>query len=182
MKKLLVIVMIICILMASNAIAETTNQYAQIPDEVLTILYNEVMAEMKNRGLLESDSESNNILRTKVEDIVLHEGKYIIGDDIPAGTYLITCTEADDSYQDYFSAMGGLAGLMDEETGNAYSSLFNALGMLAGEPTINITIIGPYGSTEKSYKLKKNENVKISLRENTAIEISAGSCTLAFQQ
>lgn len=181
MKKMLCLAVIICVLMTTTAVTETTDLYAQIPDELLTILYDEIVNEMQKRGLLELELERNAAFRTRSETIVLHEGKYVIGDDIPAGTYLVTCTEVDDSYQSYISAMSGLAGLLGEEEGASYASLFGALGTLAGEPTVYIKIVGSYGSTEKSYKLKKDENIKITLRENTAIEISEGSCTLESQ-
>lgn len=181
MKKVLSMLIVMCILTATTGVAETINRYEQIPDELLIIMYEEIAAEMQSRGLLVSELDNNIVKRTKAEDIVLHEGKYIIGEEIPAGTYIVTCIEVNDWYKDYMSAMGGLMSLLDEEQGNAYGSYFNALGALAGDPTVYLRIIGAYGNVEKTFDLKKDEKTKIILRENTALEISEGSCKLELQ-
>ena len=68
-----------------------------------------------------------------VQGITVKQGKYIIGEDIPAGTYIITCTETEDYFDETMNMLEGLVGLLDEETGNAYKMYFNLLGSLAGE-------------------------------------------------
>ena len=181
MKKSISILLAICLLFGTTAIAEKQNRYATASDEKLLDLYAELTEEMQKRGLLVTDTklsvQANTPTTTK--SLTLYEGQYVIGEDVPSGTYKITCIEADDSYQQYVSSMSGLAGLLDE--GEAYSTLFQALGTLAGDPVVSISIVGTYGNIIKSYELKKGQSVKITLNANTAIKISDGSCLLELQ-
>ena len=164
MKKSIAILMTFFLLFATCAQAATNIR--DISDEELISLYEKVTKEMKRRNLMSGEA------------ITLREGQYIIGEDIPAGKYTIACTEVEDTYGDFASSMSGIAGLLGEEEGKAYSDYFNALGKLAGEPTVTVKIVGAFGAVKKTFEMKKGDTQTITLEEGTAIQISSGSCTL----
>lgn len=117
------------------------------------------------------------------EDRVLREGKYIIGEDIPAGTYTLTCTatageEMNDAYGSLGSAFDALGG-----NGNEYASLFGMLGGMAENyMDMTVEILGDYGDVLRSYSLKSGDSMSIALKEQTALQITDGSCTLHPEQ
>jgi len=109
----------------------------------------------------------------------LGEGRYIIGEDVAPGDYLITCTEtaggqmgqAYDSLGDALDALdGGSSGI---------GSVFDMFGGFM-EDTVDMTveIVGNYGDVLKRRTMKTGETASITLETGTALRISDGSCTL----
>ena len=136
-------------------------------NDQLRDLYDCVLQEMKSRGLK---------LR---QDITLREGKYIVGDDILPGTYTLKCTETSgDTYGDLYSSLGDLYGGSDSPLGGLIGSLG---GMMSDIVNTKIEIIGNYGTVLKSYELKAGESVQLTLSENTALQISEGTCVLTAE-
>ena len=117
-------------------------------------------------------------------EVTLRAGKYIIGQEIEAGTYTLTCTGTDgEQMNDAYGALGSAFDKLDGSGGSEYSTLFGALGGLM-ENYVDLTreIIGNYGDVLKSYSLKTGETMNIVLEEGTALQISDGSCTLVKAQ
>ena len=112
------------------------------------------------------------------EGWTLREGRYIVGEDIPAGRYTLTCTatagqQMNDAYGSLGSAFGALGG------GSEMSDLFGMLGGMAENLVdMSVSVLGAYGDVIASTSLKKGERVYITLKENTALKISDGSCTI----
>ena len=77
------VVTAICVLMLGITAFASDIDLASLGDDQLKQLYENVKAEMVNRGLPVS------------KEITLREGKFIIGEDILPGTYTITCRETD---------------------------------------------------------------------------------------
>lgn len=118
----------------------------------------------------------------ETEGRVLREGKYIIGENIEAGTYTLTCTgtvgeQMNDAYGSLGSAFDALGG------GKEYSSLFGMLGGMAEEYVdMTVEIIGDYGDILKTYSMKTGDTMRITLKEETALQITDGSCTITAEE
>ena len=140
---------------------------AELSDEALEELYTSIFQELVNRGLKDDTSYS------------LPEGKYIIGQDIVPGSYVLTCTSSSgDAIGDAYASLGNMMdSLGDGSTnfGDSYAALGGAMSSLV---STEVSIIGDYGTVLKSYSLKPEETVQISLEEKTALEISGGACKL----
>ena len=79
---------------------------------------------------------------------------------------------------------GSLGSAFDAiEGGNEFGSLFGMLGGMA-ENYVDMTveIVGNYGDVLKSYTMKTGDSFLLKLQEKTALQISDGSCTIAFAQ
>ena len=116
------------------------------------------------------------------EGRVLREGKYIIGEDIEPGKYLLTCTatageQMNDAYGSLGNAFDALGG------GEEYGSLFGMLGgMMENYVDMTVEIIGDYGDVLKRYSMKSGDAMSLVLKEDTALKISDGSCTIAAEE
>ena len=114
----------------------------------------------------------------EAEDRVLREGKYIIGEDIEPGTYTLTCigtagTQMNDAYGSLGNAFDALEG------GNEFSALFGLLGNMAEDfVDMTVEIIGDYGDVLKTCTMKTGDTMTITLRVETALQITDGSCTI----
>ena len=112
------------------------------------------------------------------DDLTLREGRYIVGEDIDAGVYILTCTGTTGDQMD--TAYGALGNALDALGGTkGYGNLFGAFGGLMAEGiTMTVSILGSYGDVVTSRELKTGERVKITLKKGTALKITDGSCTL----
>ena len=112
------------------------------------------------------------------ESFTLRDGKYIIGDDIPPGEYVITCIESDgETLGDMYSSMGDAYSKMGDDDG--LGDLMNSLGGMMGSViTTSVEILGDYGTVLKSYDLKTDESISLTLSEETALQITGGKCVL----
>ena len=111
--------------------------------------------------------------------LTLREGRYIVGEDIDAGSYILTCTATTGDQMG--TAYGALGGALDALGGTkGYGNLFNAFGgLMAEELTMTVAILGSYGDVVTSRELKTGERVKVTLKKGTALKISDGTCTLS---
>jgi hypothetical protein len=117
-------------------------------------------------------------LAQEAEERTLREGKYIVGEDIEAGVYSLTCTAtAGEQMKDAYGSLGSAFDALDGDGG--YSSLFGALGgMMEDVIDMTVEIVGDYGDVLKRYDMKAGDSLKIILKANTALKITDGSCTL----
>ena len=167
MKK--IVFVLVVLLIAVLPVWGQADEVRNLTDAQLKTLYETVKAEMARRGL---DSV----------EMTLGEGKYIIGKDIPAGTYTITClsTEGESmgsAYDSLGSAYDSMLG------GDSWSSLFGALGNLVEEVSeLEVEILGDYGDVLKKITLKKDASVDLTLSEGTALQISEGSAKLVTKK
>lgn len=120
--------------------------------------------------------------QTEIEGRVLREGKYIIGEDIEAGTYTLTCTAtAGEQMNDTYGSLGDAFDAI--EGGNEFGSLFGMLGGMA-ENYVDMTveIIGDYGDILRTYSMKTGDTMSITLKAETALQIMDGSCTITAEE
>ena len=118
----------------------------------------------------------------EAEARTLREGKYIVGEDIEAGAYTLTCTAtAGKQMKDAYGSLGGAFDALDGDGG--YSALFGALGgMMEGVIDMTVEIVGDYGDVLKHYDMKAGDSLPITLKEGTALKITDGSCTITELQ
>ena len=139
----------------------------ELSDEELLNLYDMIFDELVKRGLKDDTSLS------------LPEGKYVVGTDVPPGKYMITCISTNgDEIEDLYSSLGNMLDSLDDEDagyGDSWASIGGAMGAMS---SASISILGDYGTVLKSYSLKKDEAVQVTLEEKSALEIRDGSCTL----
>ena len=112
----------------------------------------------------------------------LREGKYIVGEDIAAGTYTLTCIEtAGEQLSDAYGSLGSMLDSMGDDQG--YGSMFGAFGdMFEAYVGMTVEILGAYGDVLKSYTMKAGDSMSIKLKNDTALAISDGSCTLVAER
>ena len=169
MKRVLsmafVILYLACFLTAGSA---ESYDLSELSDNALTKLYGLLRQEMEDRGLPEPKSYE------------LPAGKYIIGQDIMPGRYVLICTNTSgENLGNAYSSLGGFLGSLGEEDGADYRGMFGSLGGLMSDlVSLQVQIIGDYGNVLKSYEMKKDQTMQITLEEKTALQIADGSCTL----
>ena len=166
MKKTVLIVLTI-LLLIGNAYAEALNVSDMTDDELLSA-YERIKVELQNRNI------------TIGTERTLRDGKYIIGRDIPAGTYTVTCIgTTGESVGESYGALGDMLDALDDDGDDNWGSLYNSLGGIMGDYyNMTIEIIGDYGDVLASYDMKKDDSFSIVLNENTALKITDGSCTI----
>ena len=163
--KRIVSTILVALLFIGCAFAETID-FSGMTDTELVELYNAVREEMTLRNI------------NGAEERTLREGKYIIGRDIPAGDYTITCIgTAGESLGSAYGSLGDMAGAVDgsEDWGALFGS---SGGMMEDYIDMSIEIIGDYGDVLHSYSMKTGDNFTITLEEDTALQVSNGSCTI----
>lgn len=113
----------------------------------------------------------------------LREGKFIIGKDIAAGDYTITCTETSgESIGAAYGSLGGMLDALDDQSDNNWSNLYGSLGdMMGNYMDMTVEILGDYGDVLRSYNMKTGDSFVITLEEGTALKIADGSCTIQAQ-
>ena len=164
MKKLfttlLVLSLALCMFSIPVYAADSISGYS---DAQLKQLYEMVRDEMANRGL------------PLAQEISLREGKFIVGQDIQSGTYMLKCTKTfGETYGDAYSSLGGVFG---DELGGLMGSLG---GMMSEMINAEVEILGNYGTVLKSFELKSGDSVRITLEEGTALQLSNGAFVLIY--
>ena len=166
MKRALTIVLSVLLLISSLSIGVYAAgiDLSKMTDKELTELYDQVIAEMLERGLTVSSK------------INFAEGKYIVGEDILPGKYKVTCiTTEGESLGSLYSSVGDIYSNIGDD--NGLGSLMGSLGgMMETVAPLTIEILGDYGTVLKSYEMKKGDEIKITLKEQTALQISDGTC------
>lgn len=118
--------------------------------------------------------------QTESVEQTLRDGKYVIGKDIPAGTYKITCIETEgEKMGEIYGSLGDAMDAMDE--GEGIGSLFDAFGGMMSEfGTMSVEILGDYGDVLQYFDMEKDDSINITLEENTALQIDGGRCTIVL--
>lgn len=166
MKKLFSILLILALVLSVGAAAcAEDDPLARYSDEELRQLYEAVREEMIARGL------------PLAQELTLREGKFIVGEDLLPGSYTLTClSTAGDDFGGMYSALGDAANsLGGEDCGGLLGSLG---GMMSDVLNARVEILGDYGTVLKSFELKAGDSVRVTLTENTALQISDGTCVL----
>ncbi len=165
MKKIVLVLFVL--LMVSFPALGQTDEVRNLSDAQLRSLYESVKTEMSRRGL-------------DTVEMTLQEGKYIIGKDIPEGSYTITCiATTGEDWNNVYSSLGSAYSSMDSSSGTDWNGLFGALGgMLEEISELEIEILGDFGNVLKRVTLKKDASVDLTLSEGTALQISEGTAKL----
>ena len=166
MKKLLSILLLLALVLSVSAAAcAEDNPLARYSDEELRQLYEAVREEMIARGL------------PLAQEVTLREGKFIVGEDLLPGSYTLKClSTAGDDFGGVYSALGDAASSLG---GEDWGGLFGSLGGMMSEVlNTQVEILGDYGAVLKSFELKAGDSVRVTLTENTALQISDGTCVL----
>ena len=166
MKKLLSILLLLALVLSVGATAcAEDNPLARYSDEELRQLYEAVREEMIARGL------------PLAQEVTLREGKFIVGEDILPGSYTLKClSTAGGDFGGVYSALGDAASSLG---GEDWGGLFGSLGGMMSEVlNTQVEILGDYGAVLKSFELKAGDSVRVTLTENTALQISDGTCVL----
>ena len=159
------------------------DNYLEDTGVVDSLTYDEIMAVYNSlhNGSDQTAQANPGAGRNTGNEITLREGKYVIGKDISAGTYTLTCTQtAGGQMKDAYGALGSAMDALDGDQGygsmfDAYGSLFEALGGMTVE------ILGDYGDVLNTWTLKAGENLRITLNEGTALSIKDGSCQMVAE-
>lgn len=104
---------------------------------------------------------------------MLKDGKYIIGENIAPGTYILTCQST--TGNDIENMSGQMSQLYEDTDWIALWKLLGALGNMY--PT-TVEIIGNYGEVFSEYDLYSGDSITLTLKEHTALRITDGTCTL----
>jgi len=157
------------LLCCAAASAETALDVTALTDDQLCALYREIRTEAALRGLALADI------------LTLGEGRYIVGEDIEPGAYIITCVGTDT--EELSRSFGSLGAMMDGLSGNggsAMTDLYSSLGSLYAslDEGVTVEIIGDYGTVIKSVQLKKGESATLTLEGRVALKVSEGTCQL----
>ena len=121
-------------------------------------------------------------LAEEVEERTLREGKNVVGEDIEAGKYTLTCIETEGEHmKDAYGALGDAMDALDGSQG--YGSMFGAFGsMFEDYVGMTVEIVGDYGDILKSYTMKAGDTMSITLKADTALKITDGSCTITGEK
>lgn len=170
MKRIISIFLVVLLFISTlSSVAYADVNVKKMSDKELKKLYEQVIKEMRKRGL------------PLGEEITLREGMYVVGEDIQPGTYKITCTETEgEKMGGAYSSLGDAYSKLDGN--DSWGSLFGSLGgMMEDVAPAIVEIVGDYGKVIKSYELKTGETMTITLEEDTALKVSDGSCVLEMR-
>lgn len=168
MKKLIFVVFVL--LLAVLPVMGQADEVRNLSDADLRTLYEIVKTEMSRRGL-------------DAVEMTLGQGKYIIGKDIPAGNYTITCLSTDG--EELSSVYDSLGSAYDSMSGggDSWSNLFGAFGnLMSNYSELEVKILGDYGDVLKKVTLKKDASTDITLSEGTALQISEGTAKIVTKK
>ena len=165
MKKFVFV--LLAVLLVSLPVLGQSDELRNLTDAQLRSLYESVKSEISRRGL-------------DAVEMTLQEGKYIIGKDIPAGSYRITCISTEgESLNNMYNSLGSAYDNLDSSSGTNWGSLFGALGGMMQELSeLEVEILGSYGDVLNRVTLKKDASADITLSEGTALQISEGTAKL----
>ena len=169
MKKFIIVLFVL--LTAALPVFAQTDEVRNLSDAQLRSLYETVKAEMTRRGL-------------DAVEMTLQEGKYIIGKDIPAGSYTITClTTEGESLNNMYSSLGSAYDSLDSSSGSSWGNIFGVLGGMMEEISeLEVEILGDYGNVLKKFTLKKDASTDLVLSEGTALQISEGTAKITSKK
>lgn len=204
MKKIITLILTLCLILSIGQVvyAESAEESAEFKqakeytsklsnDEMLN-LCEYIMGRLGGNGTIE-------IKNVIYADLLLHgvpleslqattdqteysfgQGTFIVGQDLKAGTYDITCTSTSD--ENMSGSMSGFSDFYASQGMDDFANMFGSLGDMYGS-------IG--GMTVKTYKanasysdqyltLKSGETARIILEDGGKIEISDGTAELTW--
>ena len=166
--------------LAENSFANKTD------DEVKLVMLLSII-ELTNRGVFEESVLQNVLLAIGVTkdtspiqtEFSFGQGTFIVGIDLPAGTYDIICEETDDaSYSESMNALGDMYSSLGL---GEYADVFGALGGLADSTaSMHVSITNTKGYTDQFLQLKSGETARIILDEGMKLELTNGHAKLVF--
>lgn len=168
MKKTIGVLLVLMLLVCTSACADGLDVSAWT-DNQLRAVYQAIRAEAAARGLALQDG------------ITLSTGRYIVGQDIAPGAYIITCVATDtEELSKGFGSLGAALDGLDSSSGTSYTDIYSSLGSMFAslDEGVKVEVIGDYGSVIKSVQLKKGESVSLTLDGKVALKITDGACRL----
>ncbi len=163
-KRIAVLLALLLALAVFPVSAYADSSLKDYTDAQIRQLYEMVREEMLSRGL------------PLTQEMTLREGKFIVGRDIRPGTYTIKCTKTSgDTLGDLYSSLGEAYSGLDSALGGLMGSLG---GMMGDVVTAEVRIIGDYGTVLKSFELKAGDSIRVTLEDNTALQLGEGTFVL----
>lgn len=166
MKKSIALFLIMATLLCNICACADGIDLRALPDNDLLSLYESVRSEMSTRGIISARA--------------LPEGKYIVGTDILPGVYRITCTGTEgEDLSNTYSALGNAYGaILGDEWGSLMGSLGGAMSSIS---EASVKVLGDYGAVLQSISMKTGDEITITLKEGTALEITDGTVTIEWE-
>ena len=202
MKKIMVVILSIILVFstfsitafANNTSLTTEEDYIKkanelfsknTDDEVKLIMILSLM-ELYDRGVYEDavikevfDVLNGDNTRTLNEtEYVFGQGTYVVGKDIRAGTFDITCEATRDDTSESIGYLGDLYSSMGMDD---YAAMFGSLGGIAESVNyMTVDIKNEKGQTQKYLTLKPGETARITLKDGMTLELEDGNAKLIF--
>ena len=168
MKKWMALLLMLIVLVGVTAYADSID-FSGWTDVQLRAAYQAIVAEAGRRGIALAESTT------------LGAGRYIVGQDIDAGSYVITCVSTDaEEMSKGFGSLGAALDGLGSSDGTSYTDIYASLGSMFAslDEGVKIEVIGDYGTVIKSVQLKKGESASLILEGKVALKISDGTCRL----
>lgn len=169
------------------------NTFGKIDDDNLTMLALNAIMELADRKILDEQACINAINaldRTAQQgetkstapaqtEYDFGQGTFVVGQDLAAGTYDVTCTSTNDSsYSDSMNAFSDFASSYGMEE---YANLFDSYGSLATSlDSMSIIVYKANGIYDNSYTIKPDGSARIIVTDGMKIEITGGNAHLTW--
>lgn len=169
------------------------NTFGKIDDDNLTMLALNAIMELADRKILDEQACINAINaldRTAQQgetkstahaqtEYDFGQGTFVVGQDLAAGTYDVTCTSTNDSsYSDSMNAFSDFASSYGMEE---YANLFDSYGSLATSlDSMSIMVYKANGMYDNSYTIKPDSSARIIVTDGMKIEITGGNAHLTW--
>lgn len=167
-------------------------QFSNATSEGVLLVMFSALVELHERGI--SDEIYQNVLRALDgefnEDSIksaapaqteydFGQGTFVVGQDLAAGTYDVTCTSTNDSsYSDSMNAFSDFASSYGMEE---YADLFDSYGSLATYlDSMSIMVYKANGTYDNSYTIKPDGSARIIVTDGMKIEITGGNAHLTW--
>lgn len=168
-----------------------TQQFSNAQDAAVFMVMLSSLVELHERGLedeiyqnilnaLDGNVNNSTVKSTPSQtEYDFGQGTFVVGQDLVAGTYDISCTStSDSSYSDSMNAFSDFASAygMDEYAGlfSSYSGLADALDYMT------VTTYQANGVYDNYYTIKPGNSARIILTDGMKIEISDGNAHLTW--
>ena len=122
---------------------------------------------------------NGNTETTLQDEYSFGQGTFVVGADLKAGTYDITCkSTSDDGFDD---SMSGFSDFYADQGMDDYADMFSSIsGMYDSIAGMTVETIGKDGLMDKYLTLKSGETARIILEDGMKLELSGGSADLVF--
>lgn len=113
------------------------------------------------------------------EEYSFGQGTFVVGADLKAGTYDITCKSTSDD--DFDDSMSGFSDFYAGQGMDDYADMFSSIGgMYDSIAGMTVETIDKDGLMDKYLTLKSGETARIILEDGMKLELSGGSADLVF--